>query len=235
MANPDPFADFQAAVRSHFVSLALGLGLGPPTERTLAPEIYIEFSAGTRQLVVGFEYSSGPWVEIGVTVSGREDRFGLHTLEEDIEGNSKSIDGVFNLRSTKEQVQALAELTRRYAAALLTGDVARLPSLRRLRAKAHRERNLHFVGTRSGAAPLDHRPTLSELFATARGAECPADVRLFCVYQAVWDHGYTVEEVARFIGVNSADIQEIVDAFDNVGDTPTDLEALRNIVRADIN
>jgi len=81
------------------------------------------------------------------------------------------------------------------------GWLRRLPALKLLRAKAHRQRNFATFGTRSGATPLDQRPTLQELFASAREAEYPADARMFSVHQAVWDHGYSVADTAQFIRV----------------------------------
>lgn len=228
--DPDPFSAFRAAVDQHFVPLAVDFALGPAVERILSSEIYIQFSAVTRWLTIAFEYSSEPWVEIGISTPGREHRFGLHTLEQDVEGTCNLVSRVSTLPTIGEQVHVLADLTRRYAATLLQGDMSRLRALQLLRARAHRERNLELTGTRSGAEPLDHRPTLSELFASAQGAEFSADVRLFCAYRAVWDHDYTVDQVAGLLGVQPADIQRILDALDNVSDEPPNLDALRRIV-----
>jgi hypothetical protein len=229
VSQADPFSDFRAAVARHYTPVAADFGLGQPAERVLYPEIYIEFAARARQLVVSLELGSGPWVEVRVSsLRRRDDGFGLHTLEEDVEGACDSTEAVSRLPTVDAQVSALADLTRRYAANLLKGDFDRVPVLRQLRAKEHRTRNLRMTGTMSGAAPVDHPPTLPELFANAGGTEFPADARLFAVYQAAWDHGYSVPEIAAFLHIAPLEIQRVLDALDNVADDPPDLKALRS-------
>lgn len=228
--QPDEFSDFRTAVARHFGPVAADFGLGQPAERVLYPEIHMLFAAERRQLVVSCELGGGPWVEVRISDRGREHGFGLHTLEEDVEGASNFTRAVAALQTVDEQVHALAGLTRRYAAGLLTGDLGRVHALKLLRAKAHRQRNFETMGTRSGVSPLDHRPTLAELFADARQAEVPADVRMFAVYQAVWDHDYSVGELAVFLHVAPVEIQRILDALDDVSDDPPDFDALRKIL-----
>jgi hypothetical protein len=63
---------------------------------------------------------------------------------------------------------------------------------------------------------------LADLFAEAQGAEFPADVRLNCVYSAVWDHDYSFDEVANFLKIRPDQVQRIVNALDNVADVSLD-------------
>src|ERR1051325_10663816 len=224
----DPFSEFRLAVSRHFAPVAVAFGLGAGEERELFPDFYITFSGLVARLVVGVEAESTPWVYVVLVNGDREDRFGLHTLVEDAEGTFVSVTQVEALPATDDQVRVLAELTRRHAAAILRGDASRVPILRALRAKAHRERNRRLMGTPSGVFTRDHRPTLAELFAEAHGAEFPVDVRLACVHAAGWADEYSIEDVARFLHIDEADAQRIVDVLDTLTDEP--LEELRAIV-----
>lgn len=227
--SADPFAEFREAVTRHFAPLAAEFGLTHATERVYGFEIHAEFSSASSRLVIAHEIGSGPWVYVGISTGGNEHQFGLHTLVEDVEGTSASLlDDVAALASLDAQLGELAKLTGRYAASLLKGDAGRVPTLRVLRASAERARNRQFIGTATGAAPLDHRPTLQELFRQADDAEFPADVRLASVHSAVWDHEYSPEEVGRFLKLATHDIQRIVDALDNV--TDDSLDELRAMV-----
>jgi len=121
----DSFSDFRTAVICHFGPVAADFGLGHASERVLDPEICMEFSGDARRLIVWFERGGGPWVVVCMSDRGREHEFGLHTLEEDVEGSFNSTHAVSALRTVDEQVRVLADLTRRYAARLLTGDLGR--------------------------------------------------------------------------------------------------------------
>lgn len=224
----DHFSEFRDAVARYFTPLARDLSLGSAVERLFDFEIHVDFSSSSSRLAVAFELGGVPWVSVAIVTGGREHRFGLHTLVEDGAGTFAAVRMIETLPSIDEQVSALAGLTRRYAANFLKGDDSRLPSLRLLRAKVHRERNLELTGTATGGPPLDHRPTLSELFLEADGAEFPADARLACVHAAVWDHEYSIDAVARFLGVDAAQIQRVVNALDNLIDDS--LEELRALV-----
>jgi hypothetical protein len=222
------FSEFRNAVAKHFSPLAVELGLQSVVEKVFDFEIHVDFSSSSTNLDVALELGCSPWVSMGIVTHGREYHFGLHTLVEDVDGTFASVREVETFSSLDAQVQELARLTRNYAAEFLKGDVSRLSSLRVLRARAHRERNLELTGTRTGGQPLDHRPTLSELFSEADGAEFPTDVRLACVHAAVWDHEYPNEQVAKFLHVDPTDIQRIIDALDNIIDDS--LDELRAIV-----
>jgi len=53
---------------------------------------------------------------------------------------------------------------------------------------------------------------------------------MFAVYQAAWEHDYSVDEIAAFLGVAPFEIQRMLDALDNASDDPPDLDALRKIL-----
>lgn len=226
-STTDQFAEFREAVKRHFRPLAADCGLIQATERAYDFEIHAEFSSTSSRLGIAYEIDSGSWVYVGITIAGREHRFGLHTLVEDVEGTFASVTEVASA-SLDTELGELAKLTRRYASSLLRGDASRIPTLRLLRASQQRDRNRQFTGTATGGEPLDHRPTLEELFREAHGAEFPADIRLACVHSAVWDHEYSLDEVASFLELTAHDVQRIVDALDNVRDDS--LDELRAIV-----
>jgi hypothetical protein len=229
-ASFGPFSSFRTAVAAHFAPVAAEFGLDRRTEREFATETQVTFSDEERRLAVSFEVGGVPWVGVCVSDRGRDQEFLLQTLERDVEGTCDSTNAVAGMQTVDEQIRTLAILTRRYAAGLLRGDFGRVRSLKRLRAEARRRRNLEMFGTPSRARPLEHRPTLAELFVEAGKAQFPADARMFAIYQAVWDHGYSIEDVAHFTRLVPGDIERILDTLDNVGDDPPDLDALRKLV-----
>lgn len=113
-----------------------------------------------------------------------------------------------------EQALALnAELLRRYAADLLSNDRDRVAGLRRLRADEARRRNKEEFGTSTGETPrFSERPTLEQLFSDAddEGLQVPR------AYQAHWDYGYSLAEIAEFLDVKPERVQAMLDQWDMV-------------------
>lgn len=230
LAKHDPFVEFRAAVSHHFVPVAKEFDLAALEERLFPGEIHIEFRGPATSLHVSYALGSTPWVYVGFFSGGRRQDFGLHTLVEDAEGSFEPVERALALPTLDAQIAELAALAHRHGAALLKGDGTRLAELRRLQAMAHRERNRRETGSVSRVEVLVPRPTLPQLFATAHNAEFPADVRMNCVYQAVWDYGYAVDEVGLFLGLPPHQVQRIVDSIDNVTEDLPDLAELRRII-----
>ena len=115
--------------------------------------------------------------------------------------------------SLEQSLKLHAALLRRHAADLLAGARDRVPRLRRRRAEAVRRRNKADFGTSTGETPrFDRRPTLEALFAdvTDPGLVTPR------VYQAHWDYDYALDEIARFLELDPAAIQAMLDAWDRL-------------------
>ncbi len=152
-----------------------------------------------------------PYVTIG-PVGGEQ--FGLKQVVGDRapqrEGELVSHSG----EDEDDVLDRLADLTARYAADLLSGDFSSLPRLRHVRARQTREENIRTFGTSTGETPrFDHRPTLDELFADASN-DGIVDAR---VYQGVWDHEYTLADLATFLGEPETAIQVRLDRWDGLG------------------
>lgn len=142
----------------------------------------------------------------------RVDQHSLYHLVQD-----RAPDEASRLRAKVESLeQALAlnaAFLRRHAADLLGGERSRLARLRRHRAAETRRRNKEDFGTSTGETPrFTGRPTLEELFAdvTNEGLNIPR------AYQAHWDYGYPLAEIARFLDRTEEEIQAMLDRWDQI-------------------
>jgi hypothetical protein len=142
--------------------------------------------------------------------SNRVDEHALIDLVQD-----RTPDEAASMRAKVESLEQTltlhAALLRRHAADLLGGQQSRVPRLRRRRAEAVRRRNKEAFGTSTGETPrFGDRPTLEALFAggTDEGLRTPR------AYQAHWDYGYTLGAIARFLGLDQAAVQAMLDEWD---------------------
>jgi hypothetical protein len=161
-----------------------------------------------------------PPLSVGVAVGLYEDRATSNRVDEhaliDLV-RDRAPDEAAPLRakvtSLEQTLKLHAALLRRHAADLLAGARDRVPRLRRRRAEAVRRRNKADFGTSTGETPrFADRPTLKALFAgvTDEGLITPR------AYQAHWDYGYTLDEIARFLELDEAAVQAMLDAWDRI-------------------
>lgn len=208
MMKSDPFLQFRSAVSEYFAPVAEDFALGAPVERTIYPEMYIEFRGDSTRLGVGYGLESQPWVYVVITTAGgHERRFGLHTIVEHRAGTRRSFDELANVSDLEARVRALSDLTRQHVGSLLTERTANLRQLYLLSQKALREREQE-MGLDPTLAP---KPTLPQLFQA-----CDPAVRAVCAYHAVVDYSYSTDEVAAFLTVRRDDVQRMIDHHDTL-------------------
>jgi hypothetical protein len=116
-------------------------------------------------------------------------------------------------QSIDDKLRTQAELLQRCGTDVLAGDFSRSPRLRRLRADETRRYNKETFGTSTGETPrFASRPALEALFADAQNQ----GMSVARVYQAYWDYAYSLDEIARFLGMDGPAIQAMLDKWDGL-------------------
>ena len=201
----DRFDAFRAAVARSFAFLEEA-GF-TRSEKVSWLDIDIRYSRQSTEIGVGYEIDSVPWAYFSVDLGNVREPIPLAYLIEDADGSADDLAGISPDQPLEAQVALLAQHTRRYGHALLAGDNSRLAQLRALRVKHRREQNRELYGTATGESPrFDHRPSLREIFADARNREFEA----WRCYEAVWDHGYSREDIAAFRGTSVEQVQALL-------------------------
>lgn len=203
----DPFADFRSAVTRHFTPVAEHFALRTVAERTIYPEMYMEFRGPTAKITVAHELESGTWVSVTVTTAGGHERgFGLHAIVEAQTRSANSFSELTKLDDLDAKVRVLADLTREHAGSLLKERTVDLRKLHFLSQRALRERERTEMGYDRALEP---RPALAELFQA-----CEASRHAICSYAAVVDYSYSTEDVAAFLKVGESDVQRMITQHD---------------------
>ena len=127
-----------------------------------------------------------------------------------------------------ERLREYAGFMKQHAREVLTGDFSSFPELKRLSAKHRRERNKELFGTYSGISPrFSTRPTLAQVFAGAKEVD-PELAKLFGnklnqdqtpsrIYEAFWDHQYSIREIAGFLNRTEESIERKLEEYDDLG------------------
>lgn len=111
---------------------------------------------------------------------------------------------------------------------VLTGDFSIFPELKKLSAQYKRQKNKEYFGTYSGGSPrFSTHPTLEQVFAGAKDVD-PELERLFgrkldqdktpsYIYEAYWDHKYSIREIADFLNQTEESIKQELEDYDDRG------------------
>ena len=128
----------------------------------------------------------------------------------------------------EERLREYASFLTEGARDVLTGDFSIFPELKKLSAKYRRERNKELFGTYTGGSPrFSTRPTLEQVFAAAKDVD-PELARLFGnklnqdktpsrIYEAYWDHQYSISAIAEFLNETEESIERALDEYDDRG------------------
>lgn len=126
----------------------------------------------------------------------------------------------------EECLREYASFLREEARDVLTGDFSVFPELKKLSAHHRRQKNKEYFGTYTGGSPrFSGRPTLAEVFAGAKDVD-PELERLFGdklnqdktqsrIYEAYWDHQYSIREIAEFLNQSEDAIKQELDDYDD--------------------
>jgi hypothetical protein len=231
----DSFAFFKHAAAGMFESLGeFGLSYVATVEHM--PDCVIEYQNETTGLNVHYEWKS----QLSIDLVKLE-----RTPTEVTENKSYDLLFLMEIRRPEIDVHRfyggdkewtnnyIEELLREYASFLredardvLTGDFSIFPELKKLSAKYRRQKNKEYFGTYTGESPrFSTRPTLEQVFAGAKDVD-PELQRLFGgnlnqdktqlrIYEAYWDHQYSIRELADFLNQTEGSIERELEKYDD--------------------
>jgi hypothetical protein len=126
----------------------------------------------------------------------------------------------------EQRLREYAIFLRESAHDVLTGDFSVFPELKKLAARNRREKNKEIFGTSTGeSARFSTRPTLAQVFEGAKQVD-PELERLFGgklnqdktdsrIYEAYWDHEFSIPEIADYLKETEESIQQQLDRYDD--------------------
>ena len=115
----------------------------------------------------------------------------------------------------RQVLQRLADLLRDHAQDLLSGDFGVCDEIDPILWADRRAQRKRDFGTSTGESPrFEGQPTLAELFADAK-PDTPW-LRVPRAYQAVWDYGYSIEEIAAHLEIPAAEVDALLLEWDRV-------------------
>jgi hypothetical protein len=234
----DSFAFFKKATTEIFQFLITDFGFSYVETLEHIPDCVIKYQNRTTGIYVDYELKSYLSIDI-VKLS--------HAATEVIEDKSYDLLLLMELRHPATDAhmfyggenewtnEYLEQLLREYASFLkehaqdvLTGDFSIFPELKKLSAYYRRQKNKEYFGTYSGGSPrFSERPTLAEVFAGSTDVD-PELERLFAgklnqdktqsrIYEAYWDHQYSILEIAEFLNRTEESIKRELDDYDDRG------------------
>jgi hypothetical protein len=124
----------------------------------------------------------------------------------------------------KKLLQKYAAFLKEEAHDVLTGDFTIFPELKKLSAHCWRQKNKEYFGTYIGESPrFSTRPTLAQVFAGAKEIDLELE-RLsgltqnktqWRIYEAYWDHQYSIRQIADFLNQTESSIEKELDDYDD--------------------
>ena len=232
----DLFAFFKQAATDTCEPLVTDFGFKQEGVVEYMPDCVIKYWNRTTGVDVRYEWKS----QVAVNLSKLE-----RTRTEVEEGRSYDLLLLLELRRPEIDVdefygadkdwsnEFIYELLRKYvqylretAQDVLSGDFSVFPELRRLSAHHRRQSNKELFGTYVGESPrFSVRPSLEQVFAGAKDID-PELERLFGgklnqdktqgrIYEAYWDHQYSVSEIADFLDQTEDAIEQELEDYDD--------------------
>lgn len=234
----DAFAFFRKAVSENFESLLAEFGFRHVATIEHMPDCVIQYQNETTGIDVRYEWKSHVSIDLvqlehtasEVTEGRKYDLLLLMQIRRPaidankFYGDDKDWTGVYIEERLREYANFLTEGARD----VLTGDFSIFGELKKLSGKYRRERNKELFGTYTGGSPrFSTRPTLVQVFAGAKDVD-PELARLFGnklnqdktssrIWEAFWDHQYSVPEIAEFLNETEGSIERVLDEYDDLG------------------
>ncbi len=207
--------EFRHAASSAFSFLVTELGfLGPDTSAD-EREISIIFRRAGVAVVLRYEPGCEPSVGVSILPKGDRGRnFGLPGIIAEHLGIPDPHSVLPQWSSLQPYLAEPADLLKVHAAGILAGQQDRLPGLRRWQAQRKRQENQERYGTSTGETPrFPKRPSLPQLFSDTSGNPGLQEPR---AYQAVWDYGFSVAEVADFLNCSNDEVSRLLSAWEDM-------------------
>jgi hypothetical protein len=234
--SADSFAFFKQAATGIFESVTDEYGLSYVAAVEHMPDCVIKYQNETTGLKVRYEWKSQVSVDLvklertptEVTEGKRYDLLLLMEIRRpEIDAHKfYGDDKEWTNEYIEDRLREYASFLKEDARDVLRGDFSILPELKKLSAKYRRQKNKEYFGTYSGSSPrFSSRPTLEQVFAGAQDVDPELD-RLFGgklnqdktqsrIYEAYWDHQYSIREIADFLRQTEESIQRELDDYDD--------------------
>ena len=234
----DAFAFFKKAVSEIFESRLAEFGFGQVGISEYMPDCVITYQNETTGINVRYEWKSQVSINLiklertaGEVTEGRQyDLLLLMQIRRPAIDTNKFYgdDKEWTDDYIEERLREYASFLTEDARDVLTGDFTIFPELKKLSAKYRRETNKELFGTYTGISPrFTTRPTLEQVFAGAKDVD-PELARLFGnklnqdktssrIYEAYWDHEYSITEIAGFLKETEGSIERALDEYDDRG------------------
>ena len=234
----DAFAFFRQAVNETLRPLFIELGFHHVETLEYMPDCVLKYHNQTTGINVNYEWKSRLWIDLvklersgnEVTEASRFDLFFLLQIRQPAidTKNFHGGDKEWTTGYIEQLLREYATLLRENARDVLTGDFSIFPELKKLAAANRRKWNKEMFGTYSGGSPrFSSHPTLEQVFAGAKDVD-PELERLFgdkinqdktdsYIYEAYWDHRYSIREIGDFLKETEETIKRKLDEYDDRG------------------
>lgn len=234
----DSFRFFKQAAAEILKSLLSEFGLAYVATLEHVPDCVIKYQNATTGLSVYYEWNSQISIDLvklarTPTEVAEDKSYDLLLLMEirrpEIDAHKfYGTDNVWTTDCLQERLREYASFLKEDARDVLTGDFRIFPELKKLSAKYRRQTNKEYFGTYSGGSPrFSSRPTLEQVFAGAKDVDTELE-RLFGgklnqdktqsrIYEAYWDHEYSIRQIADFLKQSEELIQRELDHYDDRG------------------
>ena len=230
------FAFFRQAVHETFESLCTEFGFRHVETIEHVPECVVKYRNQTTGIDVSYEWQSSLSIDLvklersgnKVTEAAKAGFSFLLQIRQPAIDTSKfhGSDKEWTTAYIEQLLREYATLLRENARDVLTGDFSIFPELKKLAAANRRNRNKEMFGTYNGASPrFSSHPTLEQVFAGAKDVD-PELVTLFgdtinqdktdsYIYEAYWDHRYSIREIGDFLNETEETIKRKLDEWDD--------------------
>jgi hypothetical protein len=234
----DSFTFFRQAAAEILKSLISEFGLAYVATLEHVPECVIKYQNATTGLTVSYEWKSQISIDLvklarTPTEVAEDKSYDLLLLMEirrpEIDAHKfYGGDKEWTNNYIEERLREYANFLKEDARDVLTGDFRVFPELKKLSAKYRRQTNKEYFGTYCGESPrFSSRPTLEQVFDGAKeidpelerlfGGKVNQDKTQFRIYEAYWDHEYSIRQIADFLKQTEESIQRELDDYDDHG------------------
>jgi len=230
------FESFKQTATDVFEFLTTDFGFSHVGVSEWMPDCVITYQNQTTGIKVGYEWES----QLGVTVVRLERNatevsegkgydllflMGLRKPQTNVH-NFYGADKEWTNSFIEDRLRDYANFLKEDARDILTGDFSVFPELKKLSAHRRRQTNKEYFGTYCGESPrFSEHPTLAQIFTGATdidpelkrlfGDKLSQDKTQFRIYEAYWDHQYSVREIAEFLNRNDRSIKQELEDFDD--------------------
>lgn len=234
----DAFAFFRQAVNEVFEPLFTEFGFQHVETLQYMSECILKYRNQTAGINILYEWESQVSISLvklertasEVTEASKGDFLFLLKIRQPsidtnkFHGGDKEWTNAYVEQLLREYVTLLSENARD----VLTGDFSIFPELKKLAAEHRRTWNKETFGTSTGeSARFSTRPTLEQVFEGAKEVD-PELVRLFGgklnqdktdsrIYEAYWDHAFSILEIADYLNETEESIQRRLEQYDDRG------------------